>query len=100
MHSASERTKETAAERQRRLLVTDATRAIGLLSWVRTHTTNKQDRTKVSGQIVDIAKRATKAYGEDVYMSSGDSYLRQVFRKYKSRAEDQKERMERRQRVQ
>jgi len=57
-HSASIRVEETVAERQRRLMLEDAGQAVSSLSYVRSQTTDADQRRELTRKMVEIARRA------------------------------------------
>ena len=60
LKQASDRHVETKEERQRRLKLLDATRAVSALLYVRTYTKSYADRQSLMREVVDITKDALK----------------------------------------
>lgn len=89
MHSPS--VDETEQQRQRRLLIGDATRAIGLLSAIRSSAYDIRDREKITLEMVDIAKEAVSGYKGDRYISGEKDFLRSRMRTIRKRAAIRKE---------
>lgn len=78
----STRVEETPQQRVMRLQLTDATRAISALSWVRSKTHDNEDRRKISNEILRITREALRAERE------GD-LMRGAFTAERKRAEAQ-----------
>jgi len=80
----SDRVEETKEQRQMRLQLDDARRAVSALSWVRAHTPSTEDRKKISAEIVRIAREAIEAERAGTVTRTG-------FQRERKRAERQKE---------
>ena len=83
--------EETESQRQRRLLVSDATRAIGLLSYVRQYTEGRAERGALTREMVGIAKDAVEAYNGDMWIGNDRHFLRQRMRNIRKQAQRRKE---------
>ena len=83
--------EETESQRQRRLLVSDATRAIGLLSYVRQYTEGRVERGALTREMVGIAKDAVEAYNGDMWIGNDRHFLRQRMRNIRKQAQRRKE---------
>lgn len=66
--SRSTRNPETEENRQRRLMLQNATQAISALTWIRSRTSDANARAKLTQESIDIAKDALKrVHGTDIY---------------------------------
>ncbi len=83
---------ETEQQRQRRLLISDATRAIGLLSSLRSAAYDVHDREAYTKEMVAIAKEAANAYSSERYIANDKNYLRQRMRNLRKQAQQRKDR--------
>lgn len=61
LRQQSKRVEETPVERAIRLQLSDATKAIAALSWIRSRTPGAAERRKISMEILDIARSALEA---------------------------------------
>lgn len=81
---ASERVEETEKQRELRLQLGDATKAITALSWIRSHTESNDARRALQQRVVDLAQKALD------YHERGD-VSRGLFRSERKKAEAEKE---------
>jgi hypothetical protein len=84
---ASAKRDETPMERNKRLMLEDATEATAALGYVRTQTRSVDKRRKITEEIVDIARAALEQYGRDV-AQRGEA--KAALRSAKARKENQK----------
>lgn len=86
---ASEKTEESPRQRQLRLMLNDATNAISALSYVRTHTPDREKRNELNRTMAEMARSALQAYEQG-------EINRPRFRAFRNRAEAQETRVQRR----
>ena len=84
--SYSTKLEETEEQRQRRLLLTDAARAISALGYVKMYVRTTEDREKIQRQRLQIARDALEAAGSDAAR-----FLRKPFQTERKVAEKVKE---------
>lgn len=74
---ASVRHPETEGERQKRLMLEDASRAISALNYVQSYTEKQSDRQAIQRQIREMARQALADIGQPVYGRQRGKWQRQ-----------------------
>lgn len=82
---------ETHDQRERRLLLDDAAKALTAAGWIRRYSPTQELSTEITQEMLSLAKEAIERLGDEIPISAAD---RGKFRRFRQQYEREKERQE------